>query len=211
MIKVLTFDCYGTLIDWESGILKALRPILGHPHSDMGMLAVYGRLEQRAERGKFKNYKSVLRQVARGMGLPETCLVDSIASWKPFRDTVPALKRLKKRFKLAVISNTDRSIFAKTESALCVRFDWKILAEDVRAYKPSLKNFHCALKEIGLPKENILHVAQSVFHDIVPANKLGIKSVLIRRRGRGATPIACARPDMIVPDMKALAEYLLET
>lgn len=214
MIKVLTFDCYGTLIDWETGILEALKPILKDV-ANGEILRVYGTLEPRAERGKFKNYKTVLRMVARGFGkhfdarVPENCLVNSICDWKPFPDTVDALHRLRTRFKLAVISNTDHDIFVRTERRLGVRFDWKILSEDVKAYKPSLKNFQYALKKIGLPKEQILHVAQSAYHDIVPANRLGIKSALVDRSRHGTTPPAVARPDLTVPDLKSLCKLLL--
>src|SRR3954463_12673028 len=128
--EVLTFDCYGTLIDWETGILGALRPLVSaHPAkdgtriSDAELLAIYGELEARAEAGEYRRYREVLREVVRGLGerlgfraseAEMDSLPESLGQWPPFPDTVGALRRLKSRYKLAVISNTDDDLFAQT-------------------------------------------------------------------------------------------------
>ncbi len=220
--EYLTFDCYGTLINWEAGILSALRPILsahGVTISDDDFLALYGEFESEAQSGEFKIYRQVLEEVVRAFGerfgfspsLAEAqSLPQSLAHWPPFPDTVEALHRLHTRFKLAIISNVDNDLFAETAKLLQVPFDAVVTAEQARSYKPSLNNFQLALQRIGRPKENILHVAQSLYHDIAPARVLGLKCVWVNRRinqsGPGATKPAAAVPDLEVPSLKAFAD-----
>jgi 2-haloacid dehalogenase len=151
--KILTFDCYGTLIDWESGIFSALRPILashGKTVTDFKLLEMYSELEAQAEQGEFHPYREVLQTVVRGFGErlgfaptdSETrSLPESLAGWKPFPDTVAALRRLKSRYQLAVISNVDDDLFAYSAPRLEVPFDQVITAQQARAYKPSLDIF----------------------------------------------------------------------
>jgi 2-haloacid dehalogenase len=220
--QVLTFDCYGTLIDWESGIWKALQPVLAAHQvtaTKEKTLELYAELEAEAERGEYREYKSVLKMVLAGFGsrlgfVPTLAelqnLPDSIKNWLPFPDTVAALQVLKKKYKLAIISNVDDDLFAFSAQHLQVSFDWVITAQQVRSYKPSLNNFNRAIERIGVPKDKILHVAQSLFHDIVPAKAVGLPTVWVNRRydqeGFGATPAAQAQPDWQVPDLKTLAE-----
>ncbi len=132
-----------------------------------------------------------------------------------FPDTVEALTRLKTKYKLAIISNTDDDLFAATVRNLGVEFDYVITAEQCRTYKPSRNNFLEALERLGLPREQVLHVAQSIYHDVVPTRALGISSVWVNRRkgllGSGATLPAEGRPDLEVTDLKSLADLLLET
>ena len=223
-IKALTFDCYGTLIDWETGILQALQPVLKRHHveiPDENLLEEYSRLESAEERGEYKDYKSVLRGVVAGLGMKyrfvparadHDVLVNSLGTWPPFPDTVESLGELKKRYKLAIISNTDDDLFAATRKTLGVTFDWIITAEQVKSYKPSTNNFTMAVKRIGLPPKAILHVAQSLFHDIPPAMSVGMRTVWIDRRykekGSGATPSTSAVPDLVVPSLRALTRLL---
>src|SRR5437868_2134 len=179
--KVLTFDCYGTLIDWESGIFSALRPILAaHDKSvnDSKLLALYGELEASAEQGEFRNYKAVLQSVVRGfgehLGFSPTqeevhALSGSLPKWRPFPDTVDALHQLHSRFKLAIISNTDDDLFAATSRHLQTDFDAVITAEQAQCYKPAIKIFRLALERISVSPERVLHVGQSVYHDVVAA------------------------------------------
>jgi len=202
--RVLTFDCYGTLIDWETGILSTLRPILadhGVTADAERLLALHAELESAAERGPYTPYRQLLMTVLRGVG-------DSVGDWPPFADTQPALKALERRFRLAIISNTDDDLFARTNQQLDVAFDWIVTAQQVKSYKPSLNNFRQALAHIGLPTEHVLHVAQSLFHDHVPAKQVGLETVWVNRRhgkaGSGATPMADARPDLEVPDLATL-------
>jgi len=216
--EVLTFDCYGTLIDWETGILGALRPLVakhGKKVSDQELLALYGELEARLEAGEYKCYREILRQVVRAMGerlgfqateAEMDSLPDSLGAWPPFPDTVAALRRLKSRYQLAILSNTDDDLFAQTAKRLEVPFDFVITAQQAGSYKPSLNNFLLALKRVGVPQGKVLHVGQSRHHDIAPARELGLKNVLVTRRGHGATVANAAQPDLEVPDLKTLAD-----
>lgn len=216
--EVLTFDCYGTLIDWETGILGALRPFVaahGRKLSDKELLELYGELEAEIERGAYKKYREVLREVVRGFGerlgfqateTERNALPDSLGQWPPFPDTVAALRRLQAKYKLAIISNTDDALFAQTAKLLQVPFDAVITAEQCRSYKPSLNNFRVALERLGVPKEKVLHVGQSRHHDIAPAKQMGLANVLVVRRGKGAVLANAALPDLEVPDLKTLAE-----
>ena len=183
------------------------------------MLSIYSELEPAAQGGLYKSYREILQLVMRRLGKrlgvifsdeEERSLAESLPMWKPFPDTVAALKQLKARYKLGIISNIDDDLFAQTAQHLQVIFDHVVTAQQVGSYKPSLRNFEEALKEIGLPRKKVLHAAESVYHDIIPANKLGIASVWVNRRmnkeGSGATQNAAGKPDLTVPDLKTLAE-----
>lgn len=219
----LTFDCYGTLIDWETGLLRALRPILGRHGvslADDEVLELYGELEFAIESGPYRRYHEVLEEVvarmAERLGFTASAaemrsLPDSLPSWPPFADSVAALGRLQARYRLAIISNTDDDFLAASLRLLQVPFDATITAEQARSYKPSQRNFELALERIAAPRERVLHVAQSLLHDHVPARALGLRSVWINRRagktGPGATrPTTEARPDLELPDLTSLAE-----
>jgi 2-haloacid dehalogenase len=133
----------------------------------------------------------------------------SVKNWPAFSDSASALQALRRRYRLAIISNIDDDLFAFSAERLQVKFDWIITAKQVKSYKPSLNNFRLAFERIGVPQKRILHVAQSLFHDIAPANLLGLSTVWVNRRhnkeGSGATPVAQARPDLEVPDLRTLA------
>ena len=220
--EILTFDCYGTLIDWESGILDAVgKALAAHSRhaSSENILSIYSELEPAAQGGLYKSYREILQLVMRGLGQrlgvtfseeEEQSLAESLPSWKPFPDTVAALQRLKSKYQLGIISNIDDDLFAQTAQHLPVTFDHVVTAQQVGSYKPSLRNFEEALKEIGLHRKKVLHAAESVYHDIIPANKLGIASVWVNRRmgkeGNGATQSAAGNPELTVPDLKTLAE-----
>jgi 2-haloacid dehalogenase len=223
-IDVLSFDCYGTLVDWESGILSALKVVLAahgaHPAAE-SILADYSEFEAAAEEGEFREYREVLRSVVRGFGakyafIPSAreldTLVRSLPQWRPFADTVDVLSRLKRRYKLAILSNVDDSLFAHTARALVVELDYVITAYQVRSYKPSLNNFRALLSRVGVPPDRILHVAQSLYHDVVPAKQCGLATVWVnrpsQRQGLGATPAVDAQPDVVVQDLAALASRL---
>lgn len=217
--SVLTFDCYGTLMDWEAGILGALRPALaarGLMLDNTQILERYARYEAEAEAGDYQPYRAVLRRVAErfftGQGIAPTeeerdGIVASFGDWRPFPDTVEALRALKSRYRLAIVSNVDDDLFALTAPHLEVEFDAVITAAQARSYKPSLNNFRLALARLNTAPEQVLHVAESLYHDIVPARALGISSVWVnRRQGRpGATRLVEAQPDMEVPDLRTLA------
>ena len=222
--KVLSFDCYGTLVDWESGIVSGLRPVLrahGAEASDEEILGLHAetehRLQSASEKGGYVKYRDVLgeevREAGRRWGFEPSpsevgTLPDSVRHWLPFSDTVNALRALKSRYRLAIISNVDDGLFALTARYLEVEFDYIITAEQAGSYKPSLGNFELALKRIGAAPEKILHVAESLFHDHVPARKLGLDTAWVHRRaakgGFGATPPAEADFDIEVPDLESL-------
>ena len=214
--QALTFDCYGTLIDWERGLLGTLRQLL-HSHGrilpDDEILRVYAELEPAAQ-NPYRRYRDVLIEVVRGFGkrldfAPSASeaesLPQSMKDWPPYPDTVAALQTLKTKYKLAIISNTDDDLFAGTASHLTVKFDELIKAEQVKAYKPSEAPFRLALQRLGLEPNRVLHVGQSVYHDVLPAKKLGVATVLVYRRGFGATRPTEGQPDLTVPDLRTLA------
>ena len=219
--EVLTFDCYGTLIDWEAGILDTLRPIFAAHQTGLvpeKTLELYGELESAAERGEYREYKAVLRSVLKGLGarfgfVPTAEELQqfsiSVKDWPAFPDSGPALQALHRKYRLAIISNIDDDLFAFSGERLQIKFDWIITAQQAKSYKPSLNNFRLAFEQIGVPQKRILHVAQSLFHDIAPANVLGLSTVWANRRhykeGSGATPVAQAHPDLEVPDLRTLA------
>ncbi len=218
---VLSFDCYGTLIDWETGILESLRPIFAAHQTELipdKTLESYGELESAAEHGEYREYKTVLRLVLEGVGarfgfVPTAEELQrfstSVKDWPAFPDSPPALQALHRKYRLAIISNIDDDLFAFSAERLQTKFDWIITAQQARSYKPSLNNFRLAFDRIGVPRQRILHVAQSLFHDIAPANVLGLSTVWVNRRhdkeGCGATPVAHAHPDLEVPDLRTLA------
>ena len=220
--KVLTFDCYGTMIDWEGGIFAALRPLLAaHDKklSDSALLALYAELEVTAEQGKYLRYREVLQSVVRGFGqhlgfsptAAEVCsLPESLATWQPFPDTVEALRKLSSRYQLAVISNIDDDLFAASASKLEVAFSHVITAEQAGCYKPCMNIFRLAEKRIGVSRGLWLHAGQSIYHDVIPAQSLGLATVWVNRRsprpGAGAAKAAAAKPDLEVPDLRTLAK-----
>jgi len=220
MIEVISFDCYGTLIDWGSGIVKALKPLFvsrGIDVEDEKILRLYAELEAKAESMEYMPYREVLRTVVYEMGerfgftpsrKEQECITESISTWEPFSDTIEALNELKKNFKLAVISNVDDDLLPPTLKKLGVNFEWIITSEQAKSYKPSLNNFTLALKLIGLPSSNILHAAQSAYHDIMPAKKLGMNTALILRKGYSAAPAVSAEADIEVKDLRELVEIL---
>ncbi|MGH2737899.1 MAG: haloacid dehalogenase type II [Actinomycetota bacterium] len=221
--EVLTFDCYGTLIDWETGILAALRAgPEGWPASDDELLERFAVHEAEAERGEYRPYREVLGRAARGVARDTgvelsaeavRAFAGSVGEWPPFPDSTDALRRLADRYQLGVVTNCDGDLFAASNQRLGVRFDWVVTAERVRSYKPNPRHFQVALETIGVSADRILHVAQSLFHDHVPAKRLGLTTVWIDRRagrpGSGATPPAAAEPDATYPTLAAFAEAAL--
>jgi 2-haloacid dehalogenase len=218
--EILTFDCYGTLINWEDGILHCLHRILAAHGKDTGdatLLQLYGDFEARAERGEYRPYREVLDSVVEQFGEqlgfvptgPEiSSLPESLPLWKPWPDTVSALRELKNRFRLAIVSNVDDDLFAATQPHLGVEFDQVITAQQARAYKPSLKIFELALSRVGVPAHRVLHVGQSLYHDVLPAQSLGLATVWVNRpsarTGVGAVKAAEGHPDLQVSSLAEL-------
>lgn len=219
--EVLTFDCYGTLINWEDGILRCLRRILtahGADMEDVTILRLYAEFEARAEQGEYRRYREILESVVRTFGkelgfaptIAEVqSLPESLASWKPWPDTVGALGELQKRFRLSIISNVDDDLFACTQPQLKVKFDQVITAQQAGGYKPSLRIFELALSRVGVAAHRVLHVGQSIYHDVLPAQSLGLATVWVNRpsprRGVGAVRAAEGHPDLQVSSLAELA------
>ena len=214
----LTFDCYGTLIDWETGIVEALRPLHAGADSE-ALLEAFARHESALEAGPYLRYADVLAGCVRALGEEFGFAVSdaqaaafgrSVADWPAFADSPAALAALKERFRLGVITNCDDDLFAASNTRLGVEFDWVVTAEQARGYKPRIENFEYAFARMDVPRERVLHVAQSRFHDHVPAKALGLTTVWVDRRqgraGAGATPPAAAVPDLTVPDLRSLAD-----
>jgi 2-haloacid dehalogenase len=218
---VLTFDCYGTLIDWEAGLWASLAPVFQAHQVTIApeqALELYGEFEAAAEAGAYCDYKTILRTALNGIGTrlgftPTPAERDAfswaVKDWPAFPDSPGALQALQTKYRLGIISNIDDDLFALSNQRLQAQFDWIVTAQQVQSYKPSVRNFRAAFARIGVPPHRILHVAQSLFHDIVPAKSLGLATVWVNRRhnkpGFGATPPAEATPDMEVPDLTGLA------
>jgi 2-haloacid dehalogenase len=219
--EAVTFDCYGTLIDWETGLTEAFRPVFRARDATFDAEAVLERFavhEAAAEAGSYRRYRDVLATALRGVstdfGMEPTAdeietFAGSVGDWPAFPDTPVALAGLSDRFRLGIITNCDDDLFDASRPRLGVPFDWVITAQQVGAYKPDERNFQTAFERIGLPRERILHVAQSLFHDHGPAQRLGMTSVWIDRRadraGSGATPPSDATPDATFQDMASFA------
>jgi len=206
--EALSFDCYGTLIDWEAGLATALRPwarAAGLSLDDEELLAAFSRHEGRAEKAHPEDlYPAILAEALRGMGAelgaPVTeadaaRLAGSVPDWPAFSDSPAALAALAARYQLIILSNVDRGSFAGSAKRLGVAFSGVLTAEDIGSYKPARRNFDALLAEarrLGVGEGKLLHVAQSLFHDHLPAKRAGLPTVWInRRRGRtgwGATP-----------------------
>jgi 2-haloalkanoic acid dehalogenase type II len=226
--KVLTFDCYGTLIDWESGIFAALQPLLARAAPGLGRDAVlecFGRHEAAQEAATpAMIYSALLATVHRLMALEWGAGADaaeaarfgaSVPDWPAFADTPAALTYLKRHYQLVILSNVDRASFAGSNRRLGVEFDAIYTAEDIGSYKPDPANFRfmlARLAERGIVPGEILHTAQSLFHDHAPAQRMGLASAWIDRRhdraGWGATmaPPQGAAYDFRFESLAAMAE-----
>ncbi|HUP01783.1 MAG TPA: HAD family hydrolase [Gemmatimonadota bacterium] len=218
-VRVLTFDCYGTLIDWETGIWTAFQRAASSDGVRLdreGVMGAYHAVEALIEGGPFRPYREVLTEAARrtaaecGWAISREeagFLARSLPAWPPFADTNPALERLAERFRLGILSNIDEDLLEKTRRALDVEFAFWVTADRVESYKPDLAHFEAARPYIGDPAR-WLHVAQSLYHDVAPANVLGVPVVWVNRKYE-PRPADGPLPDREVSDLAALAEWLL--
>ena len=202
-----TFDCYGTLIDWNGGIRGELARVFGEERADE-LLARYHELEPRLEADGTRSYREVLTEAMRELGAPageEDALARSLPSWTPFPEVPAALKQARGRgWKLAILSNTDRDFIEASMAQLGVPFELAIVASEIGSYKPALGHWQAFEREVGrLPD---VHVAASLFHDVAPSNDLGLKSIWINRLGETPGP----EPTRKLPDLNGLAETLGE-
>ncbi|HYP26644.1 MAG TPA: HAD family hydrolase [Blastocatellia bacterium] len=214
---VITFDCYGTLIDWESGIVGAFRDEASRDGIEMApdrIIEAYMEAEASVESGPYVPYREVLARsavrVAERLGWdlrPERArfLPDSLPDWQPFPDTNAALERLARRHRLGILSNVDDELLGGTLRHLRVSFDLIVTAEQVKSYKPGFAHFEEAGRRLRGSRQ--LHAAQSYFHDVVPARALNIPVVWVNRKGEQATP-GGPLPTKEVRDLTALADHL---
>lgn len=222
--EILSFDCYGTLIDWENGIIPVLKNLVANHQlniNEQQLLEMFAKFEAEAEAGEYIKYREVLKQVVQKIGEEVNfqptdselnSLANSIKNWQPFPDTITALQTLKQKYRLAIISNIDDDLFADTAKHLEVEFDFVITAQQIQSYKPSQNNFEAAIKKMAIAPEKLLHIAQSIYHDIVPAKAMGLSAIWVNRRqeqeGFGATLAASGKPDLEVPDLKTLVNLI---
>jgi len=211
----LTFDCYGTLIDWRRGIEEAFSMFgrsVGRQFSPERVLELHARIEPEVQAEEFQRYGEVLDLTAAriaaefGVEIPADdrhFLSDSLPSWQPFADTGPALERLRAAgYRLGILSNVDDDLLAGTLDHFSVDFDLLVTAQQVGSYKPALGHFREARRQIG--EASWLHVAQSFFHDVQPAAALDLPVVWINRLRED--PYSAARPLAVFPDMASFAE-----
>ncbi|NET44597.1 haloacid dehalogenase type II [Okeania sp. SIO2B3] len=222
--EIVSFDCYGTLIDWESGIITVLKNLIANHQINISaqqILEMFAKFESEAEAGEYIKYREVMKQVVEKIGKELNfqpteselnSLANSIKNWQPFPDTITALQTLKQKYRLAIISNIDDDLFTDTAKHLQIEFDFVITAQQIKSYKPSKNNFEMAIKKMEITPEKLLHIAQSIYHDIVPAKAMGLSTIWVNRRqgkeGFGATLPASEKPDLEVPDLKTLVDLI---
>jgi len=202
-----TFDCYGTLIDWNGGIRAQLGRVFGEDRADE-LLRRYHELEPELQADGTLSYREVLTEALRRLGAPddeETALADSLPDWQPFPEVPQALEEARGRgWRLAILSNTDRDYIEASMRRLGGGFELAIVASEIGSYKPALGHWRAFEEHVGrLPD---VHVAASLFHDVAPANELGLRSIWINRLGETPGPV----PTRELPDLSVLAETLDE-
>ena len=224
-ITHLSFDCYGTLINWETGILEQAIPRLaraGARNLDaVAVLRCFAKHEAALERGPFRPYREVLLETFRLIGADLGAEIDDVSAadfaaaltrWPPFPDTVPALTRLAAKYRLIILSNVDDDLFEETARRLGTRFEAVITAQQVKSYKPAPGHFEAARQRLGLTPARWVHVAQSLYHDHRPAKSLGLRTIWVDRptrlAGTGIAPEAKATPDVRVTTLTEVAELL---
>jgi 2-haloacid dehalogenase len=208
-----TFDCYGTLIDWNGGIRAELARVFGEDRADE-QLQRYHELEPALEADGTRAYREVLTEAMRRLGAPpgeETSLAESLPQWQPFPEVPAALAEARERgWKLAILSNTDRDYIEASMAKLGAPFELAIVASEIGSYKPALGHWRAFEERVGRPPD--VHVAASLFHDIEPANELQLTSVWINRLGETRDPRTrtVPQPTRELPALDGLAATLEE-
>ena len=213
MERWATFDCYGTLIDWNGGIRRVLADVFGEGSSDR-LLHRYHELEPELEADGELTYREVLTRALERLAEEEGAALDepdalaqSLPSWEPFPEVPAALEEARGRgWRLAILSNTDPDFIAASKERLGVPFDKTVVASEIGSYKPAHGHWDEFFRRTGADRERHVHVAASLFHDIAPANELGMPSVWINRQGERPGP----QPDRELPDLRGLADTLDE-
>jgi 2-haloalkanoic acid dehalogenase type II len=216
-VEWVTFDCYGTLIDWEGGIYAALAPLLPRAIDRNELGRQYIRVEAEVEAGRYLTYREVLDRASRvllerlGRPLPESKpspLPDSLPSWRPFPEVPDALRALRQRgLRIAILSNVDRALLAASIARLGLEPDLAVTAEDCGSYKPAHGHWRMFQRRGGGVPERTVHVGASVYHDIVPADALGYRTVFVNRHGE---PLDGAHPTRVISDLAPLPTVIAE-
>jgi 2-haloacid dehalogenase len=207
-----TFDCYGTLIDWNGGIRGELARVFGEERAD-ALLTRYHVLERQLEADGTRSYRQVLTEGMRGLGAPadeEDALARSLPRWQPFAEVPQGLKEVRAHgWKLAILSNTDRDFIEASMERLGVPFELAVVASEIGSYKPALGHWRAFEQQTGRSPD--VHVAASLLHDIGPANELQLTSVWVNRLGEKRDPgTRSVQPTRELPDLSRLAETLEE-
>jgi 2-haloacid dehalogenase len=204
-----TFDCYGTLIDWNGGIRRELARVFGEERAD-ALLRRYHGLEPPLEADGTRTYREVLTEAMRGLGAPEgeeDALARSLPSWTPFPEVPDALAEARSRgWKLAILSNTDRDFIEASMEQIGIPFELAIVASEIRSYKPGRRHWERFFEQTGADRARHVHVAASLLHDIAPANDLGLRSIWINRLDERPDP----EPTRELRDLAALPNTLDE-
>jgi 2-haloacid dehalogenase len=210
-----SFDCYGTLIDWNGGLKGELERLFGVEDAPR-LVARYHELEPQIEAEEYRSYAEVLTLTLmrladeEGLAIPEgeaDALARALPTWEPFHEVPASLEELRRRgWKLAILSNSDRELITASRQRIGVPFDLTVVAEDVGSYKPAHAHWQRFREETGADADGHIHVAASLFHDIGAANELGIRSVWINRLGEQPGPT----PTRELPDLSALPDTLDE-
>lgn len=215
-IKLISFDCYGTLIDWKKGVLNSLMPLFDEYLLDVSkdeIFTLFKKFDDEIVLSDFMYYRNVLNEImkkfsaALNINLMKTdldCLVNSLPNWEPFQDIAENLHKLKRKYKLALITNSDNDLIEKNLVFLGVSFDYTVTSADLGSYKPSQNNFIEALRIFNLPADQIIHVAQSIYHDIVPCNQLGINNIWINRYNEPFPDQEKEKPGIEIRSMREL-------
>ena len=219
-IRLLSFDCYGTLIDWQKAVQDILEPFFnqyGLSFTREEIFEAFLRADRKLEGDKYLPYREILAEIVLMIADELRISIDpsmryilseKFGEWLPFRDTVESLKQLKQRYKLAIISNVDDELFAVTNKILDIEFDFIVTAQQLGSYKPDRNNFIAAHERFGLNREETLHVAQSIYHDIVPSNMLDWQNCWVNRYGEDERTDPFEFPDLEVPDLSSLVKIL---
>jgi 2-haloacid dehalogenase len=204
-----SFDCYGTLIDWDGGVRRELARVFGEDAAD-DKLAEYHRIEPGLQESGERTYRQVMNDAMRALGAPagqEYSLAESLPAWRPFPEVPHALEELRRRgWKLAILSNTDDDLIAASQVQIGMVFDEVVVAQEIGSYKPRHKHWDEFFARTRAPRDGHVHVAASSFHDIAPCSELGLRSVWINRLGEPVT----TEPTRELPDLLALPETLDE-
>ncbi|MGC9342933.1 MAG: HAD-IA family hydrolase, partial [Bacteroidales bacterium] len=212
--------CYGTLVDWKKGVLNTLVPLFDEyllEISEEEIFLLFKKFDSEILASDFISYRNVLKEIMKkyssflNINMMESdldCLVKALPTWPVFEDTPGALRDLKKTFKLALITNSDDDLIEKTLAFLGVSFDYVITSAQVGSYKPSGNNFFRALESFDLPPHKILHVAQSIYHDIIPCNELGIQNIWVNRYDEPSPADELEKPGKEVKSLTEIARVI---